>query len=216
MLKSLKKLAVSLAVIAFTALATSTIAKADSVQLTIPNDPAAIGSGPFANITYVLNGNAIDVTVTGITPFTLFGTGGGMFGFNVVGDTTGLKITNCVNCTAGGTNQEMSTFGNFEFQVDGTTPPGVASFSFTVSRDIDFSNANQLFEPNAAGYAFAAHIYNPNGPENARTGFAGNGDVLVPTPTSTVPEPASMFLLGTGLVGVASGLRRRITNKRNR
>src|SRR4029450_11636295 len=99
MLKSLKKLTVSLAVFALAALATSTIAKADSVQLTIPNDPAAIGSGPFANITYVLHGNAIDVTVTGITPFTLFGSGGGMFGFNVVGDTSGLQITNCVNCT---------------------------------------------------------------------------------------------------------------------
>jgi hypothetical protein len=75
MLNYLKKLTISLAVFALTALATSTIARADSVQLTIPNDPAAIGSGPFANITYVLNGNAIDVTVTGITPFTLFGTG---------------------------------------------------------------------------------------------------------------------------------------------
>jgi len=211
-----QKLAISVVLFAVVALGASSVAKADSAQLTVPNDSAAIGAGPFANITYVLNGNAIHVTVEGITPFTLFGNSGSMFGFNVVGDTTGLTITDFVNCTTGGTSQQMSMFGNFEFTVGGTTPPGVPSFSFTVMRDNGFSNANQLFENNSDGYAFAAHIYNPNGPENARTGFAGNGDVLVPTPNSTVPEPASMFLLGTGLVGVASGLRRRITNKRNR
>ena len=209
-----RKLAISFVLFAIVALGTSSVAKADSAQLTVPNDSTAIGTGPFANITYVLNGNAIDVSVTGITPFTLFGNSGSMFGFNVVGDTTGLNISNFVNCGSGNTGQQMSTFGNFEFTVGGTTPPGVPNFSFTVMRDLGFTNANQLFENNGDGYAFAAHIYNPNGPGEARTGFAGNGDVLTPTPTSTVPEPASMFLLGTGLIGAVSGLRRRITNKR--
>ena len=200
----LRKLVLSLAIFAIVALGSATVAMADSVLLTVPNNAAAIGPGPYATVDYVLNGNTIDVTVTGINPYTTFGNGGPMLGFNVVGSTTGLTITNMVNCNLGGVNQNISAFGNFEFSVGDGTPPGVTSFSFTVSRTAGFSSASELFENNAAGFAFAGHIYNPNGPADARTGFAGNGD------PSSVPEPASMLLLGAGLIGAAASLRKRL------
>lgn len=40
-----------------------------------------------------------------------------------------------------------------------------------------------------------------------------NGQSQKPNGQTTLPEPASMFLLGTGLVGVASRLRRRRRNQ---
>jgi len=205
-----RKFALSLAMFAFIAL-TSSAARADQVIINTPNSGLSATPGPYATVTYVLNGSNIDVSVVMNAGFQAFGQGNsnsGIFGFNVVGSTAGLNITNMVGVNgffpAGG---QMDGFGNFDVTLECCNPANaVNSFSFTVSRTGGFSSASQLFEANSTGAHFAIHIAPTNGNP---TGFAADGG----TPNTETPEPASMVLLGTGLLGIAGGIRKRFRKK---
>jgi hypothetical protein len=206
-LASVHKLALSLAMFAVVVLGSAAAANADQVIINTPNAGLSGTPGPYATVTYVLNGNSIDVTVQMNLGFTAFGEGNsnnGIFGFNVVGSTTGLSVTNLspalLSANLGG--GQMDGFGNFEVTLSCCNPSNaITSFSFTVSRTGGFSSASQLFEANASGAHFAIHIAPSNGNP---TGFAADTG----TP-SEVPEPASMLLLGSGLITLAAGLRKR-------
>jgi len=149
--------------------------------------------------------------------YQLFGNGGGngAFGFNIVGSTAGLAVANVTSnfgtgqgsgagqsgFTFDNSGGNFSMFGQFELAFQGPPASGAADFlTFTVTRNSGFSNASDLFEANSGGYHFVVHVAPTNGNP---TGFAGDGAV------PQVPEPASMFLLGIGLVGIAARIRRR-------
>jgi len=202
--RSVRKLALSLAMFAVVALGSAAAANADQVVINVPNSGLSATPGPYATVTYTLNAsNSIDVTVTMEPGFEAFGNAD-IFGFNIVGSTDGLSVTNLpAGFSANLAGGQMDGFGNFEVTLSCCpASDAVSSFSFTVSRTGGFSSASDLFEANNTGSHFAIHIAPTNGNP---TGFAADGEI----PTNEIPEPTSMLLLGTGLVSLAAGLRRR-------
>jgi hypothetical protein len=200
--RSLHKLALSLAMFVVVVIGSAAAANADQVIISNPNPGLSGTPGPYATVTYVLNGSAIDVTVTMFPGFEAFGEGNGnngIFGFNIVGSTAGLSVTNLpLGFTANLGGGQMDGFGDFEVTLSCCNPAdGVTSFSFTVNRTGGFGSASDLFDPNSSGVHFAIHIAPTNGNP---TGFAADTEV---------PEPTSMILLGTGLITLAAGFRKR-------
>jgi hypothetical protein len=207
-----RKIAVSLAIFAVVSLASATLTRADTVTLDL-NRGSTLPNQNYGTVTLTLVGSSIQVDIALNPGNRIVNTGfDASVAFNctcsgqlsVTGLPLNFTLVNSGNPSAIG----MDGFGTFEYGVlfgpQGGGAGTTSALSFTVSRVGGFSSVFELVElstipPGSIRSPWAIDIICDSC--NGQTGVIG---------TTTVPEPTTMMLLGTGLLGLGASIRKRL------
>lgn len=167
-------------------------------------------SGPYGLVELSQNGNNVNVTIAMNPGFGVKLSGGDLF----VNTTTGTTLGNFSNVMAGQALNSLSSVGIHNLKIGGV----LGSFTFNYDQQLKTNltqatfvtfTLNNVKISQLTGFGIHLCVVASKGYGCALTGFAVTGPSV---PPPEVPEPSTLGLLGTGLVGIAGLVRRRLNS----
>ena len=196
---------------------------ADTVTYTVnvPNTALSAYTGPYASVTVDLTSSTtatitFDSLVNGGNIYLLGGNSAVGVNVNATSWTIGsFTGTNTVpgfspGALSSGGSKNVSSFGVFNQTVDekgGFTTSSTEITFILTNTSGTWANAASVLAANADGNAIEIHAFVCVEPCDVANGAANTG--FASTGNTPVPEPASLLLFGSGLVGVAGLVRRK-------
>ena len=227
---NVQRFALSLAALIVMVAASST-AWADPISITVGNpgnagtdnvlfnNPALVHSGTLVQGDFNGSGAGFIVNFTSASGTGMLGVSGGQA--VLVGGSGNTPFTNATVQLANG-----ATFQKLILNIDVTNGLSNTAVQFTVNYTLAGGQVfSQVFSVNANGQNFFGIQAGDGAVINSVTVQALNGTTFADinqwrlggfAPAGEVPEPASLLLLGSGLVGTAGIARRKLKNRREK